>query len=135
MMQQQGHPPGRANLGILLLFVAAMAVGCQSSTSIEGDVGLAGGDAVDASTSDGTMLVTGDGARETSATVSEIADDAARDKECTTEADCPTLPTNPANCAVAICNPQGVCTYAAKDADGDGHRSVGCRSTQRGFTV
>ena len=51
---------------------------------------------------------------------------------CTTNADCAaTLPTTtPANCATGTCNAvQGVCQYAAKDEDGDGHTAANCKST------
>lgn len=134
MNRHQCAPSGRAHLGFLvLLATAAMAAGCQSSTSIEGDLGLPG--EADAATDGSTADIGTGGAGKTGTTATETGDEATIEKECTTEADCPALPTNPANCAVAICNPQGVCTYAAKDADGDNHRSVGCRSTQRGFTV
>ncbi len=51
---------------------------------------------------------------------------------CTSDSDCaaqvPT--TTPANCAQGTCNAvQGVCTFSAKDEDGDGHASATCKST------
>jgi len=50
---------------------------------------------------------------------------------CTTDSDCAAaMPqTSPAGCAVAKCDPlQGVCSYLAKDDDGDGHRAASCKS-------
>ena len=51
---------------------------------------------------------------------------------CMTDTDCASqLPaTTPPNCAVGKCNAlQGVCTFVAKDGDGDGHATASCKAT------
>jgi hypothetical protein len=51
---------------------------------------------------------------------------------CTTNADCEAKvpPTTPASCATGTCNSvQGLCTFTAKDDDGDGHLAANCAST------
>ena len=49
---------------------------------------------------------------------------------CTTDAECAATapPTIPAGCATSSCA-KGMCEYAAKDEDGDGHAAASCRST------
>jgi len=120
----------------MLALAGVVAIGCSSSTNIAGAPALATGNASDASVVEGGIIAAD--VVDSTAEASAIGVDAALDegsRECAVDAECPSLATNPANCAVVTCTSKGQCAYAAKDADGDSHRAIGCKSNVTGVVV
>jgi hypothetical protein len=57
---------------------------------------------------------------------------------CTMDSECAAMmpSTTPPNCAVGKCNVlEGVCSFSAKDEDGDGHPAANCTSNDSSATV